>query len=398
MDKMRYVSMVFMTAILALASLPAEGQQTLAVKTQADALEEIKDNFDIAIIDEAGELVKQSTILLDQIRDKPRIDAAEFLEKIRPLRGKISKRSPMLRTLIESLQRWKYSVPYQINTYSVGNPYYTTPSPLSSAGYSGPDRLELDEATERLDKVQIQLEELQKSSTADANKQVQIDNLTEQVSEARKQKSDAEASYKKARDDQVAAQALQQENIKTQVEVLDNLIQQATTNSRNLDETLSFLDDASGSLLQANIREAAYTDRSTIIFAILVGGVIIGFFAIAFISQAVRDAIFTGDSGIQFVTLFSLVIAIILFGVLKILEGKELAALLGGLSGYILGKAGQPAVIPAVITNQSAPVPPSPVLTPRSNESTAPGAVPPPIVPSASKNELPSPGPYNQST
>jgi hypothetical protein len=45
-----------------------------------------------------------------------------------------------------------------------------------------------------------------------------------------------------------------------------------------------------------------------------------------------------GEFGIQFVTLFSLIIAIILFGVLKILEGRELAALLGGLSGYILGR------------------------------------------------------------
>jgi hypothetical protein len=40
----------------------------------------------------------------------------------------------------------------------------------------------------------------------------------------------------------------------------------------------------------------------------------------------------------QFVTLFSLVIAIVLFDVLKILDGRELAALLGGLSGYILGR------------------------------------------------------------
>lgn len=49
--------------------------------------------------------------------------------------------------------------------------------------------------------------------------------------------------------------------------------------------------------------------------------------------------IFAGQAGIQFVTLFSLVIAIILFGIITILEGKELAALLGGLSGYILGRA-----------------------------------------------------------
>lgn len=73
-------------------------------------------------------------------------------------------------------------------------------------------------------------------------------------------------------------------------------------------------------------------------FAILVGVVIAGFFIIAFRDQQVRREIFAGQAGIQFVTLFSLVIAIILFGIIGILEGKELAALLGGLSGYILGR------------------------------------------------------------
>ncbi|HJX84185.1 MAG TPA: hypothetical protein VJ723_07570 [Candidatus Angelobacter sp.] len=75
-------------------------------------------------------------------------------------------------------------------------------------------------------------------------------------------------------------------------------------------------------------------------FAVLVGLVILGFFAVAFFDENVRREIFSGTAGIQFVTLFSLVIAIILFGITGILEGKELAALLGGLSGYILGRAG----------------------------------------------------------
>jgi Na+-transporting methylmalonyl-CoA/oxaloacetate decarboxylase gamma subunit len=44
--------------------------------------------------------------------------------------------------------------------------------------------------------------------------------------------------------------------------------------------------------------------------------------------------------GMQFVTLFLIVIAIILFGIMGTLEGREFAALLGGLSGHILGKAG----------------------------------------------------------
>ena len=42
-----------------------------------------------------------------------------------------------------------------------------------------------------------------------------------------------------------------------------------------------------------------------------------------------------------------MVIAIILFGIINILEGKELAALLGGLSGYILGRTSQKGAPPA---------------------------------------------------
>lgn len=74
-------------------------------------------------------------------------------------------------------------------------------------------------------------------------------------------------------------------------------------------------------------------------FAVLISFVILGFFVIALKDEKIRQAVFSGEAGIQFLTLFSLVIAIILFGITQILEGKELAALLGGLSGYILGRA-----------------------------------------------------------
>ena len=136
------------------------------------------------------------------------------------------------------------------------------------------------------------------------------------------------------------ASATQQEidDLKKSVAEIDGIIDEAQSRLRRLDETLVNLDEVSATLLQTEILNINYTDRSTYIFGALVGAVIIGFFLIAFLSREVRDAIFTGKSGIQFVTLFSLVIAIILFGVLKILEGKELAALLGGLSGYILGR------------------------------------------------------------
>lgn len=113
----------------------------------------------------------------------------------------------------------------------------------------------------------------------------------------------------------------------------------ATTLIQKLGDNLNRVDDQSLFFLQAELEKNKYTSSATYVFGILVGAVILGFFLIAFFSAPVRTAIFAGDSGIQFVTLFSLVIAIILFGVLGILEGKELSALLGGLSGYILGRS-----------------------------------------------------------
>ncbi len=73
-------------------------------------------------------------------------------------------------------------------------------------------------------------------------------------------------------------------------------------------------------------------------FAFLVGIVIVGFFIIAHRDDQIRKSIFTGDTGLQFITIFSIIIAIILFGITEILGGKEISALIGGISGYILGR------------------------------------------------------------
>jgi uncharacterized protein YjdB len=79
----------------------------------------------------------------------------------------------------------------------------------------------------------------------------------------------------------------------------------------------------------------------SIAFAFLIGMVIAGFFWLSYKDGSMRRAIFAGQTGIQFLTLFSIVIAIILFGITGILQDKELAALLGGISGYILGRTGR---------------------------------------------------------
>lgn len=102
-----------------------------------------------------------------------------------------------------------------------------------------------------------------------------------------------------------------------------------------------------GKISQLTSPEQKFRTDTSWVFAGLISAVIIGFFVLAFKDEVMRRAIFSGETGIQFLTLFSVVIAIILFGIINILEGKELAALLGGLSGYILGRTSQKGVPPA---------------------------------------------------
>jgi len=94
------------------------------------------------------------------------------------------------------------------------------------------------------------------------------------------------------------------------------------------------------SLFDASRDVNQFRSNATYTFGILVFIVVGGFYVIAWYKHGVAETIFAGELGMQFITLFLIVIAIILFGIMGTLEGKELSALLGGLSGYILGRAG----------------------------------------------------------
>lgn len=107
---------------------------------------------------------------------------------------------------------------------------------------------------------------------------------------------------------------------------------------RQLDQKQAYSNQIQAKILKMLSPEQEFKRTMSITFAALISIVIIGFFIIALRDEKIRQAIFSGETGIQFLTLFSIVIAIILFGITQILEGKELSALLGGLSGYILGR------------------------------------------------------------
>ncbi|WP_089721330.1 hypothetical protein [Candidatus Entotheonella palauensis] len=127
--------------------------------------------------------------------------------------------------------------------------------------------------------------------------------------------------------------------IKNDKEDLRKEIKQSRDDLSRLLEYQVIVEDMINRVLIPETQENDFKFNISVSFTLLVGLVIIGFFVMALIDEGVRHTIFSSESGIQFLTLFSLVIAIILFGITGILEAKELAALLGGISGYILGRA-----------------------------------------------------------
>ncbi len=112
------------------------------------------------------------------------------------------------------------------------------------------------------------------------------------------------------------------------------------TSRKNLEDDINKAQLRIDSLYGKLYDEGNFKTWITGFFSFIVAALLLTFFV--FISRKsetslAKDFLSSGN-GLQFITLFSLVIAIILFGVLGILEGRELAAILSGISGYILGK------------------------------------------------------------
>jgi hypothetical protein len=91
--------------------------------------------------------------------------------------------------------------------------------------------------------------------------------------------------------------------------------------------------------LAPEYKDQEFRKTISIGFACLLGGLLLVFVVVVFRSPKNVAEYFFSDTGLQFITIFVLIISIILFGILKILEGRELAAILAGISGYILGKS-----------------------------------------------------------
>lgn len=148
---------------------------------------------------------------------------------------------------------------------------------------------------------------------------------------------------------------VQQDSIRDRIKKNINIVKSDIANCNNqLDLTLA-----------PAIREQRFRIIVSICFSALIGILLVVFFLLIYLRSG-KDLSkeLLSSNGLQFITLFVLIIAIILFGILNVLGGSELAAILSGISGYILGKGVGNPVAPAV-----GGVPENPPVTPPQNPS-----------------------------
>ncbi len=287
-------------------------------KAAVDDLHGIPGTADFGIIEEVANDADEANTLITNLRNLTEDQRANELEKVRAERQKLVRRTAELRATLEGIRQLRGA--------------------LELAG-PGPSLKELSlrkegaESSLKVFKYEKEKAEGDLKIALDKDKPGIENYIDEKEGSIKSGEADIEQLEQKIATLSSSGGDEYQKHIKS-VDVLAREGQLIVTSA---DYTLNNIDDLAGEMLRTNIFLNSYTNWSTLVFSALVALVIGSFFIITY-KTGIGGQILAGDSGIQFVTLFALIIAIILFGVLKILEGKELAALLGGLSGYILGR------------------------------------------------------------
>jgi len=191
----------------------------------------------------------------------------------------------------------------------------------------------------------VQLQVLNDSYKELAETQARVGPVEKVESAVRGAQSDLDSLKRTSKPDPEKVAYLERyiENLKSDLKTAQDSgpkLKQITVEDTKKRNRLFAIEQRIASLYDATRDVNRFRSSATYTFGVLVFIVVCGFYLIAWYKDGVAQTIFSGELGMQFITLFLIVIAIILFGIMGTLEDKELAALLGGLSGYILGRVG----------------------------------------------------------
>jgi hypothetical protein len=287
-------------------------------KAAVDDLRSIPGTPDFNVIEDVSKVVDEADKLITDLRSLDADQRAKQLERVRAERQQLVRHAAELRSALEGIRQLRGA--------------------LQLAG-GGPGLKELSLRKEAAESdLKVANYEKQKAvSDLGSAQEKDKPGITNYINEQDVKIKTKEADLEQLNTKIASLGTVSEGDAQRHLNSLETVSKEGQAVATSADFTLNNIDDLAGEMLTTTMFLSSYTNWSTIVFSALVALVIGSFFAITY-KAGIGGQILSGDSGIQFVTLFALIIAIILFGVLKILEGKELAALLGGLSGYILGR------------------------------------------------------------
>jgi hypothetical protein len=108
-------------------------------------------------------------------------------------------------------------------------------------------------------------------------------------------------------------------------------------------DIIATIDERSGQIVTQFNQNSNNRELGIYLFTALAIGIVITLSVLSLMKESIARRIFQDNFALQFITIFTLIFSIVLFGLYGILEGRELSALLGGISGYILGKGAEQA-------------------------------------------------------
>lgn len=303
----------------------AQGSQQSTVAS-ADGAKGTKDVKASPALDNDSSLAMSMEILMSMDALKIKLNAASATEKFEILREQRKIGVALIENTIASVRNLELS----FNSYINGFSRQAAVNPELSTIKKNQLESEIKEAEEKLDKLK-----------ATRGRKDNMEMLEKRIIDYKSSLSlvDKEIADSESEKISVAKRVV---NFQKTSKELDLARSELIRYQRHL----ASIDDMVNQIFIQSDAQNGFKLKMSFAFAGLVGVVIGGFFLIAWSNDEIKKTIFGNDAGIQFITIFSIVIAVILFGIIGVLESKELSALLGGLSGYILGKSkGQETIV-----------------------------------------------------
>lgn len=152
-------------------------------------------------------------------------------------------------------------------------------------------------------------------------------------------KYDSSGSYMYVSKQELKNKIKEKEKLLLEVQQDEKIVANMRKSLTNIEKDIYDCQLQIDSRLAPELQQQKFKSDISLMFILLIGFILLCFFIIIY-KRSKEDFAkeLLSEYGLQFVTIFVLIIAIVLFGTLGLIDGANLTSILSGIAGFILGK------------------------------------------------------------